>query len=83
MYTITILRRAQAAIERLPDAVQTRVRAAITALAHNPRPPGCLKLTGRDAWRTRVGDYRVIYEIDDTAHIVTVVDIGHRSSVYR
>ncbi len=48
-----------------------------------PRPPGCLKLTGADLWRIRIGDYRVIYAIDDALRLVMVVDVGHRGDVYR
>ncbi len=52
-------------------------------LADNPRPPGSLKLAGRDFWRIRVGDYRVIYAIDDNEEVVRVVRTGHRRDVYR
>lgn len=52
-------------------------------LATNPRPSGCQKLSGREAWRVRVGDNRVVYEIDDPARRVLVVHIGHRRDVYR
>ena len=83
MYSIVILRRAQAAIRRLPNGPQARVRAAIAALGLVPRPPGCIKLAGQDAWRIRVGVYRVIYEIDDGVRIVTIIDTGHRRDVYR
>jgi mRNA interferase RelE/StbE len=48
----------------------------------NPRPPGCRKLAHSEAWRIRVGDYRVIYEIDDSSHAVLVVHVGHRRDVY-
>jgi mRNA interferase RelE/StbE len=51
-------------------------------LEQDPRPPGCKKLKGRDAWRIRIGDYRVIYEINDGHLIVTVITIGHRREVY-
>lgn len=55
-----------------------------TMKAHqNPRPSGCLKLTGRNGWRIRGGDYRIIYEIDDKQEMVTVLHIGHRRDVYR
>src|SRR5712692_6552589 len=47
-------------------------------VAHNPRPAGRLALTGRAGWRIRVGDYRVIYEIDDAQHTVTILHVGHR-----
>ena len=47
-----------------------------------PRPPGCKKLRGCDAWRIRIGDYRAIYKIHDGQLIVTVITIGHRKEVY-
>ncbi|MBI4267052.1 MAG: type II toxin-antitoxin system RelE/ParE family toxin [Chloroflexi bacterium] len=52
-------------------------------LADSPRPRNSRKLTGRDGWRIRAGAYRVVYEIDDAAHVVTVLHIGHRRDVYR
>jgi mRNA interferase RelE/StbE len=83
VYTVGIKQRARKALARLPDADYRRVLAAIYALADDPRPPGCKKLVDRDGWRIRVGDYRVIYNIDDTALVVTVVEEGHRRDVYR
>ena len=82
-YTVVILRRAQRELERLPVEHYERVRDAIRALADDPRPPGCVKLTGRQGWRIRAGDYRVIYEVDDMAQTVTVLHVGHRREVYR
>ena len=82
-YAIAILRRAQKELQRLPRADYERVRDAIRALADAPRPPGCVALTGRDGWRIRVGNYRVIYEINDTQHLVTILHVGHRRDVYR
>jgi mRNA interferase RelE/StbE len=82
-YAVTILRRAQRELQRLPHADYERVREAIRALAQNPRPPGCLALTGRAGWRIRVGNYRVIYEINDVQHTVTILHVGHRRDVYR
>jgi len=82
-YAVLILRRAQKELARLPGGAYENVRDAIRALGQNPRPPGCLKLTGRDGWRIRVGDYRVIYEIDDEQETVTVLHVGHRRDVYR
>ena len=58
--------------------------AAIQALARNPRPAGCSKLTGADNdWRIRVGDYRVVYEIADDVRVVRVNRVRHRREVYR
>jgi mRNA interferase RelE/StbE len=82
-YTVSILRRAQRELQQLPRGEYARVRDAIRALGHDPRPTGCLALTGRAGWRLRVGDYRVIYEIDDTQHLVTILHVGHRRDIYR
>jgi mRNA interferase RelE/StbE len=82
-YTISILRRAQKELAQLPSGAYERVRDAIRALAQDPRPLGCLKLTGREGWRIRVGDYRVIYELDDKQRVVIILHVGHRRDVYR
>jgi len=52
------------------------------ALENDPRPPGCKKLKGRLGYRIRVGDYRIIYEIQDKILLVTVLDVGNRSEIY-
>ncbi len=68
----------------LPGNVLRRVDARILALAERPRPLGCRRLQGRkDFWRVRVGDYRILYAIDDQEHIVTVARVRHRREVYR
>jgi mRNA interferase RelE/StbE len=82
-YSVLILRRAQSELAALPQESYEKVKSAISALAENARPPGCLKLTGREGWRIRVGAYRVIYEVDDTARTVTILHVGHRRDVYR
>ncbi len=82
-YAMAILRRAQRELQRLPHEDYERVREAIRALAHNPRPTGCLALTGRSGGRIRVRNYRVIYEINDVLHTVTILHVGHRRDVYR
>jgi mRNA interferase RelE/StbE len=82
-YRLIVLRPALKAVASLDKPVRVRVQAAIDALAHEPRPPGCVKLTGREAWRIRIGDHRVVYEIRDAALVVMVVDVGHRREVYR
>lgn len=81
-YTVTILRRAMKAMAALQRQDYDRVRAAIGALAENPRPVGCKKLKGRDGWRIRAGDFRVVYEINDGTRVVTVLDVGNRRDVY-
>lgn len=82
-YTISITRRAQQELARLPTKEYEHVRDTIAALARNPRPRGCLKLTAREGWRIRVGKYRVIYEIDDKQRTVVVLHVGLRRDVYR
>jgi mRNA interferase RelE/StbE len=82
-YTVLILRRAQKELARLSPEPYARVRDAIRALGQDPRPQGCLKLTAREGWRVRVGDYRLVYEIDDKQRTVMVLHVGHRRDVYR
>jgi mRNA interferase RelE/StbE len=59
------------------------IKASISDLADNPRPYGYKKLKGEDAYRIRVGNYRVIYEIEDDKIIVIVVSVGHRKDIYK
>ncbi|MES1243326.1 MAG: type II toxin-antitoxin system RelE/ParE family toxin [Acidobacteriota bacterium] len=82
-HRLSILPRAQKELERLQSSTYERVRDAIRALGEEPRPPGCRKLSGRAGWRIRVGDYRVLYEIDDSAAEVIILNIGHRRDIYR
>jgi len=83
-YRVEIARRALKSIQALPKKEQQRVRAAIELLADTPRPPGCVALKGeRSAYRVRVRDYRVVYEIHDARLLIQVVRVGHRRQVYR
>lgn len=82
-YELLILPRAQKELSGLPSSTCGKVVAAIRKLGDAPRPRGSRKLTGRDGWRIRAGDYRIVYEIDDGSHLVTVLHIGHRRDVYR
>lgn len=67
----------------LPVAVVSRIVPAIKKLGEDPRPPGCKKLKGgQDAWRIRIGDYRVVYIIDEVIRIVDVRSVGHRKDIY-
>lgn len=83
LYTVSIKRSARKALIRLPESDYRRVFTAIEALTNDPRPEGSKKLKGRDGWRLRVGNYRVIYEINDRALTVLVVDVVHRREAYR
>ena len=82
-YTIAILRHAQKELAELPSEVYTRVRDAIRKLGEEPHPPGYIKLSGREGFRIRVGNYRIIYEIDVAQRKLIVMHIGHRRDVYR
>jgi mRNA interferase RelE/StbE len=83
IYEIEIERSALKALEKLPLKDRNKVINTIERLASNPRPAGAKKLTGRDGWRIRIGDYRVIYEIKDRICYILVLDIGHRKEIYR
>ena len=82
-YPIKILRSAQKQLSQIDRQDQAAIISAIRNLADDPRPIGCKKLSGRPAWRLRVGNYRVIYEIQDDVVFILVVSIGHRKEVYR
>jgi mRNA interferase RelE/StbE len=69
---------------KLPAAIQRRMSPHIDALADDPRPPGVVKLSGfADIYRVRVGDYRIVYEIQDVGLIILVLKIGNRRDVYK
>ena len=83
-YRIVIERPAEKSLRRrIPPEHADRIRRAVDALAENPSPPGSLELRGRQERRLRVSDYRVIYVVDDTRRLVTVMQAGHRKDVYR
>ena len=82
-YRVEIASRVAKELADLPKGVRLRIAMAIDALADDPRPPGAKKLTGHDAYRVRVGDYRILYEIADNVLVVLVVKVRHRKDVYR
>ena len=82
-YSLEIKQSAQKELDALDDAVFIRIDRKILALADNPRPAGCKKLKGyKDQWRLRVGDWRVLYIIDDASKRVSLTRIAHRREVY-
>jgi mRNA interferase RelE/StbE len=83
VYRLEISRIAHRQIRRLPSQTQERVNKAIARLAENPRPPGVKKLTVRDGYRVRVGDYRVLYQIEDEEKVVIIYRVMARGDVYR
>jgi len=82
-FELRIKRSAAKEIARLPVADVRRVLQRLRALQDDPRPPGAVRLTGRETWRVRQGDYRILYDILDHVLIVEIIQVGHRREVYR
>jgi len=81
---VVLERGAEKDLNRLPPDVFQRVITALCGLKESPRPPGSKKLSGSPpGWRIRVGDYRIIYDVDDRAKCVRVLRVRHRREVYR
>ncbi len=82
MYKVRVERKAQKKLSKIPEPYYSNIKAAILDLGNDPRPKGCKKLKGRDGYRIRVADYRIIYEIQDSILLVDVIDLGHRKDIY-
>jgi mRNA interferase RelE/StbE len=84
MYVITFKKSAEKELSRLPTQAIKRIAKAIDALTENPRPTGSKKLEGQkeSLWRIRIGDYRVIYLVEDVIKIVEIRRVGHRKDIY-
>ncbi len=84
MYEILLAAQAERDLKRLAAQEFHRIISAIKTLANTPRPPGCRKLEGsRSDYRIRIGDYRVIYEVEDKDNKVRIMRIRHRRDAYR
>ena len=81
-YRIELRPAASRALRRLDPAVRPRIQGAIGLLANDPRPPASRPIRGRPGYRVCVGDYRIIYSIQDDVLLVVVVTLGHRREVY-
>ena len=82
-YSVEIKASAQKELDALDDALFGRIDRKIRAFIANPRPAGCKKLKGhKDVWRVRIGDWRIVYIVDDSAKLVSVTRIAHRRDVY-
>lgn len=83
VYTIHLERRAERDLRQLPQDIIRRIDVVLRQLASNPRPAGAVKLSGRteSGWRVRVGDYRILYRIEESR--VEVYRIKHRRDAYR
>ena len=83
-YKVQFREKALKELNSLDAQIVKRIWPKIWALAENPRPPGCKKLSGcDDMWRIRIGDYRVLYTIDDMGTIVIIAMVAHRGGAYR
>ncbi len=82
-YEIFFTRKAQKQLDKIPDKSAISIVNAILKLQDNPRPSGCKKLKGSDAYRIRSGKYRIIYEIFDSELLIDIIMVGHRSNIYK
>jgi len=82
-YRVAINKRAVKALEKINEPNYSKIKTAILNLGNNPRPSGFKKLRGRDAYRIRVVDYRIIYEILDEILLIDVIELGHRKNIYK
>lgn len=82
VYKISLTTTAQKQLDKLPDNIALPIIEAIKNLSNNPRPNGCKKLKGRNGYRIRKGDYRIIYDIFDRELLVDVIALGHRREIY-
>ena len=82
-YQVIIKRSAEKELDALQESIHERIVKRLLVLEGNPRPSGIKKLQGQESYRLRVGDYRVLYTIDDKIKKVVVLSIGHRREVYR
>ncbi|MBE2179438.1 MAG: type II toxin-antitoxin system RelE/ParE family toxin [Chthoniobacterales bacterium] len=84
-YRVEVVRKAAKFLASLRDtALRRRLLEVLRELETSPRPPGCVKLTGSsDVFRIRVGDHRIVYQVQDKVLLVLVIDIGHRREIYR
>lgn len=82
-YQVILKKRTLKVLEEINEPYYTSIKTAIYNLADNPRPLGYKKLKGRNGYRIRVADYRIIYEILDNTLLVDVIAIGHRKDIYK
>ena len=82
MYKVRIEKDVLKTLEKINEPYYSKIKTAILNLGKNPRPAGYKKLKGRNGFRIRVADYRIIYDIFDTVLLVEVIDMGHRKDIY-
>lgn len=82
-YVVSLKRSAEKELERLPAKIHDKIVERLVSLKVEPRPTGVKHLQGREGYRLRVGDYRILYVVDDAARKVEVFSVAHRRDVYR
>ncbi|MCC6297849.1 MAG: type II toxin-antitoxin system RelE/ParE family toxin [Anaerolineales bacterium] len=82
-YQVILKRSAEKELDALQANIRDRILKRLLTLEENPRPSGIKKLQGQESYRLRVGDYRVLYDIDDKAKQIFILGVGHRREVYR
>jgi mRNA interferase RelE/StbE len=82
-YDVLVIRSAEKQLDALPSAIHERISSRILSLEVNPRARGVKKLSGKEEYRLRVGDYRVLFTVDDSTKLVKIIAVGHRREVYR
>jgi mRNA interferase RelE/StbE len=83
-YSICFTRTARKELQNVDNIIALKIISKIELLQSNPRPHGCKKLIGQNAlWRIRVGEYRVVYTIDDRDYLIEIMIVRHRSNVYK
>ena len=82
-YQVSLKKRVIKVLSKINEPYYSNLKDAIFDLAEIPRPVGYKKLKGRDAYRIRVADYRIIYEINDEILLIDIIDLGHRKEIYK
>ena len=82
VYTLTFSKQALKELEKINEPFYSHIKTAIIQLSSDPRPNGYRKLKGRDGYRIRIGNYRVIYDIFDNILTVDIITLGHRKDIY-
>jgi mRNA interferase RelE/StbE len=83
MYSIRLSNQAEKELDRIPDKDYLRISSKIKSLGKNPRPVGHIKLSQINGYRIRIGNYRILYEIDDSKKTISIYKIAHRKEAYR
>ena len=83
-YQVSLTSSANRQLKKLPKSIQPLIWNVLESLAEDPRPNGVVKMAGEDsAYRVRLGDYRIVYEVEDLKLTVLVITVGHRRDIYR